>query len=132
MQRLNGPSTSQIKPNSYTVKEKAKFSPISGYCPTGCGLVQLTIYKTCPKCGAAFKRQQTWDSAVKRFNELCEENRSILDNNSFTDVKLPVMIGRQFYSVPFSFLVEFDNILNHEKHESFFIKLISECKILKN
>lgn len=94
--------------------------------------MQLTIYRTCPSCNTPFKRATTWDSAVKRFNELCEENRGIIESNIFTDVKLPIMIGRQFYSVPFSYLVEFDNILNHEKHESFFVKLMSECKTLKN
>lgn len=119
--------------SAYTVKEKAKYSPISGYCPTGCGLVQLTIDKRCPNCKAIFKRANTWDSAVKRFNELCQENRSILDSAEKTnEVKLSVMIGRNFYSVPFSYLVEFDNMLNHQKHDMFFNKIISECKILKN
>jgi len=131
LQRLeNGPSRSQISP--YSVKEKAKYSPISGYCPSGCGLIQLTINKTCPCCGTKFKRQSTWDSAVKRLNEICNENREVLDSGNLQSIKIPVMIGRSFYSVPISYLKEFDDILNHDKHEGFFSKIMSECKVLKN
>lgn len=132
---VNGPSKSQIKPNSHIIHEKAKFAPPSGFCPTGCGLVQLTIDNKCPVCNAVFKRGLTWDSAVKRFNEICEQNRSILDTSLYEQVlqvKMPIMIGRYFYSVPFEYIVEFDNILNHTRHPEFFQKVISKCKILRN
>ena len=132
---VNGPSKSQIESNPHTIHQKAKFAPTSGYCPTGCGLVQLTINNTCPVCKAVFKRALTWDSAVKRFNEICEENRELLDSEidpKILEIKMPVMIGRYFYSVPFQHIMEFDNILNHEKHAAFFQKLMSKCKILKN
>lgn len=130
---LKGPSTSQIEPNPHTIKAKAKYSPESGFCPTGCGLVQLTVNRTCPACGKPFKRQNTWDSAVKRFNEICEENRQLLDSKLvIMDLKIPIMLGRSFYSVPFSMVVEFDNMLNHTGYESFFKNILQTCKVLKN
>lgn len=143
MQVLKDPSKSPISNSygtsqQYKIKEKAKNTPISGYCPTGCGLVYLTADKRCPSCKLPFKRKQTWDSVIKRFNVILEENKTVLDQHIPTDyemnsLKLPIMIGHEFYSIPLRYLPEFENVMLTEEKDyaSFFNYITTNCKVLK-
>lgn len=131
-------SNSFATKEQYKIKEKAKNTPRSGYCPTGCGLVYLTIDNKCPSCGKTFKRKQTWDSAVKRFEVILEENKNALDMNIPTsyekdNLKFPIMIGHEVYAVPLRYVIEFENVMMTEEkdYDSFFKTIIKRCKVLK-
>lgn len=133
------------KGTGYLVKRKAKFAPLSGYCPGGCGLVQVLDDGTCPACRRVMTREHTWDSVIKRFDIIAQENmlalnRLIPDDYCYHLVKVPIMIGHKFYSVPLTKIQEFYSLehqdrepkINGKDHRTlFFTHLIESCKVLK-
>lgn len=128
------------KGTGYLVKQKAKFSPLSGVCPTGCGNVQITIYGTCPACNAIMIREHTWDSVIRRFETIYQENmlalsRYIPDDYDYHSFKFPIMIGHKFYSVPLRYIQEFESLKQVDQEfknpTQFFSHITEHCRILK-
>lgn len=121
---------------TFVVSPKAKYVPpdYSAFCPTGCGWVRVDEQGRCRSCKAVIIKQYTYEAISKRFNMIIEHNQVIFDTlTEFQreNIKIPIKIAHAYYMVPIRYLMEFSNILNHEKYNAFFTHIKETCHIVK-
>lgn len=126
---------------AYIVPLKAKFSAPTGYCISGCGLVQFIINNKsqaeCPICHSKVRKtQSTWASVIKRFQVIIDHNKPYLDEILFSrkenqTLKIPVKIQKLTYLVPVRYFKEFENMdgadYDDQLYDKFFRHIMRYC-----
>lgn len=124
---------------AWTVSPKAKNKLNCGYCPTGCGFVELTSDNRCPACGAKFMRPKKWDSTTGNFENIISKNQKLVDEYiptgfiNYNAIQLPIQIEHHVYVVPIELIQQFRNIeyTDDKDTDQFFRYVKSMCDIIK-